>query len=274
MELNHEESRRQFKDRLAAEGIDIMDYAREEKARREETPEEAHIVATSKGFETQIIETLTTRERLGEDTLTGAKNLRKYYQETARLQREAQIIRSRIGAGRKTDIAAENPFALITFDIDHFKRINDAYGHSAGDEVLREIVRRVQSALRKGDTLARCGGEEFRIIALATNGSAARLAERIRRLIAEELFTVHANDGTIHDIKVTISLGVSPYDANTHNMELRSDAALYGAKGNDRSIQKQRDQVWVWNGHVPVPFLVSAPAGFKSISDSSAADFS
>lgn len=284
MDLDHEETRRQFENRLAAEGLDIMDYAHEEKARREENPEETDIVATSKGFETQIIETLVTRERLGEDVLTGAKNLRKYQEETARLQNEAKIARKRIMARRKIDTLADEPFAVIAFDIDHFKQINDTHGHAAGDEVLQEMVRRVQDILRHGDVLARCGGEEFRIIALAVNGNAARLAERIRRVVAGKPFLVHANSGNVHTIKVTISLGVSSYDAETHNMELRSDTALYGAKGNDRPLQKQRNQVWVWNkakgkalpysqSSVPVPLSDSAPLGSES-SGSSASDFS
>lgn len=284
MESNHEETRRQFEERLASEQLDIMDYAREEAARREENPEEAYIVATSKGFETQIIKTLVTRERLGEDALTGAKNLRKYFQETGRLQKAAQIVRSKIDEGRKTDVTRENPFTLIAFDIDHFKHINDTYGHSAGDEVLREIVRRIQNALRKGDTLARCGGEEFRIIALTANGSAAKLAERIRHLIAKTPFLIHANDGVTNTIKVTVSFGVSPYDTDTHNMELRSDIALYDAKGNYRPSEQQRNQVWVWNNakrkalpyrqdSVIAPLSESASAG-SPISEISASGFS
>jgi len=250
MESDHEESkesRRQFEDRLKREGADIMDYAREEYARREEAPEEASIIAASKTVETQVIETLKTRERLGEDALTGAKNLRKYHEETRRLQKEARILKSATGVHRKTDVLIEEPFSLIAFDIDHFKNINDTYGHNAGDEVLREIVRRVQDVLRNGDMLARCGGEEFRIIALTVNGSAPSLAERIRQIIAKTPFLIHANNGRTLTVKATISLGVSPYDTDTHNMELRSDTALYGAKGNYRPPRQQRNQVWEWN---------------------------
>lgn len=245
MELDHEESRRQFEDRLAAEGLDIFDYAHEEKARREEAPDEAPIIEASKSVETQIIHTLKEREKLDEDALTGAKNLRKYRAVTEQLQTKARTVRENLR--RRMDKVNEQPFATIILDIDHFKQINDTYGHAAGDMVLRELVQRIQETLRDGDLLARCGGEEFRIIALSANGSATKLAERIRRLIAQTPFEIKSHDGRKHKIQVTISLGVSPYDEDTHNMELRSDAALYGAKGNERPQSDQRNQVWAWD---------------------------
>lgn len=246
MESNgREESRRQFEDRLAAEGLDIGNYALEEKARREEAPNEAPIIATSKSVETQIIHTLKERERLDEDALTGAKNLRKYRNVAELLQAKAKAVRE--NPRRRMDKVNEQSFAVIILDIDHFKQINDTYGHAAGDMVLRELVRRIQETLRDGDLLARCGGEEFRIIALSANGSATKLAERIRRLIADSHFEIKDHTKKEHQIQVTASLGVSPYDEDTHNMELRSDAALYSAKGNERPHSDQRNQVWVWD---------------------------
>lgn len=245
MELNHEESRRQFEDRLAAEGLDVFDYAHEENARREEAPYETPIIATSKTVESQIIQTLKERERLDEDALTGAKNLRKYRAVAEQLQSKAKAVRE--NPRRRMDKANEQPFSVIVLDIDHFKQINDTYGHAAGDSVLRELVQRIQGTLRDGDLLARCGGEEFRIIALSANGSATKLAERIRRLIADTPFAIKDHQGREYQIQVTASLGVSPYDEDTHNMELRSDAALYGAKGNERPQNDQRNQVWAWN---------------------------
>ena len=248
MDLDKDLSRREFADRLGARNFDVEDYAHEEDAARANVPaDETKLFESSRAVENQVMATLELREKLGEDALTGAKNLRRYREETERLQRTATFNRDPEGPHRKNDIMSENPFAVIALDIDHFKNINDTYGHPAGDEVLRELVSRINRRVRKGDMLARCGGEEFRIVALSVNGSAPRLAEEIRRLISDELFTVHDNNGGEHRIHVTISVGVSPYNESTGNMESRSDAALYEAKGNHRDAPRQRNQVWVWD---------------------------
>lgn len=263
---NYDAERSRFEARLQQEKIDIEDYARAEYAAREEIGDlpkgerenEAKVFALSRGFENQVIkilqrekETAVLLVKLGEDALTGACSLRKYEQEIARLQKEASAIHSRLSAGkaRKKDVWTDEPFSLIAFDIDHFKRINDTYGHGAGDEVLKEIVRRIKSRLREDDVLARHGGEEFRIIILAANGSAPFVAEEIRKLIADKKFTIHDNDGHLKEIDVHISLGVAPYSANTQDMERHSDTALYAAKGKDRDAAEQRNQVWIWDGN-------------------------
>ncbi|MFP4181987.1 MAG: diguanylate cyclase [Thiohalospira sp.] len=122
------------------------------------------------------------------------------------------------------------PFSVIMFDIDHFKAINDRYGHPAGDEVLRELARRVDEALREADVVARWGGEEFLVLAPHTDAQgAADLAERLRRQVAERPFEQVG--------PVTISLGVATAEngETVEQLEGRVDDALYAAKAAGRN---------------------------------------
>ena len=123
--------------------------------------------------------------------------------------------------------------ALIVFDIDRFKRINDTFGHPAGDEVLRQVARRCSSVLRTSDLFARWGGEEFLVLVRgASNESLVGVADLMRRSIsAEPIDPVGV---------VTASFGVSrfrPYDTMASWIE-RADRALYAAKegGRDRVV--------------------------------------
>jgi len=126
--------------------------------------------------------------------------------------------------------------SMLIIDIDHFKSINDTYGHSAGDEVLREFADRLRSCVRGIDLACRFGGEEFVVVMPDTDiGVASKVAERIRRRIAGEPFTV---DRGARTIDVTISVGL----ASRHNQNdtaavilQRADQALYRAKGAGRN---------------------------------------
>ncbi len=126
------------------------------------------------------------------------------------------------------------PSCIIMFDIDHFKRVNDTYGHSAGDIILRGVAQKVQAVLRSSDLLARYGGEEFVIyVANAPLGATLRLAERIRKAVEESVFTYEGDD-----IKVTISLGVADQSLAGTSFEkfvTLADDALYKAKDNGRN---------------------------------------
>jgi diguanylate cyclase (GGDEF)-like protein/PAS domain S-box-containing protein len=125
------------------------------------------------------------------------------------------------------------PFALLIADIDHFKRVNDAYGHQAGDAVLRTVGSTLKGAVRLGDFVARWGGEEFGVIAQhASLTEAARLAERLRVLVSSA--TAPVADGTT---SVTISLGGAAAAAGEPAEALlgRADAALYAAKDRGRN---------------------------------------
>jgi diguanylate cyclase (GGDEF)-like protein len=120
-------------------------------------------------------------------------------------------------------------------DIDHFKAINDAHGHQAGDHVLREISRRFREGLRAVDALGRYGGEEFLVILPHTSEEDARqTAERLRRAIADEPFRAAGQA-----FEVTVSIGVAAYPssaADTPNALIHeADAALYRAKQAGRN---------------------------------------
>ena len=122
------------------------------------------------------------------------------------------------------------PLSLLTLDIDHFKSVNDRYGHPAGDLVLVELVRRVRPHLRAPDVLARWGGDEFVVMMPHTAlTDAMRLAERLRELAAAEPFP---QAGT-----VTTSIGVAELQADESLDEWleRADRALYEAKSGGRN---------------------------------------
>lgn len=126
------------------------------------------------------------------------------------------------------------PLALVLFDIDHFKRHNDEFGHVAGDVVLSRIARSVSTQLRREDIIARTGGEEFGVILPEIDGeNAAAIAEKVRRIVET---TVIEFDGA--RIRVTVSLGVADrtddIQASTELYE-RADRALYSAKNSGRN---------------------------------------
>ena len=124
------------------------------------------------------------------------------------------------------------PLAVAIFDIDHFKRINDSYGHATGDQVIRRVAQRANAALRESDMLGRIGGEEFVCILQRSSAQAAEIvAERVRRAV--ETGTV-AEEGLP---QATISVGLAIYDGEADIEELlhRADKALYVAKRDGRN---------------------------------------
>ena len=121
---------------------------------------------------------------------------------------------------------------MLVWDIDHFKMINDRHGHAAGDKVLQSVARKLEAGVRKGDMLARFGGEEFVMLLVDKSlDEGAQLAERIRQIISSTDFTY--KNQALH---VTISCGVASFvgkDTPTSLFE-RADKALYRAKHNGR----------------------------------------
>lgn len=137
--------------------------------------------------------------------------------------------------GRSIERAAKDrarKLALAIFDIDHFKQINDRFGHPAGDEVIREVGVRALDSLRKRDLVGRIGGEEFAVILPAAELQTARdLCERLRTAIAEK--PVRAGDAII---PFTVSIGVAEFGEgdDMDRLMARADKALYEAKSGGR----------------------------------------
>ena len=122
--------------------------------------------------------------------------------------------------------------ALAILDLDHFKNINDTYGHSTGDAVLVQTVRCLRSALRSHDLLGRMGGEEFLLLLPGTQGKAAHdVCERLRQAISALRIRV----GT-HELTITASFGVTDLGPEPLDESLKkADSALYQAKESGRN---------------------------------------
>ena len=137
-------------------------------------------------------------------------------------------------------VRGHHPMAVLAIDVDHFKRINDEYGHLTGDEVLREMGARLRETARAGDVVARMGGEEFEILAPDTNAAGAQiLADRVQAAFRGKGFA--SLGGTRY---VSISIGIASAEALNDQIAAtliaRADEALYMAKRNGRD----RSQLW------------------------------
>lgn len=161
------------------------------------------------------------------DALTGVHN-RRYFdrrlaEEVERVQRTGQ------------------PLACLFLDVDHFKKVNDTYGHQVGDRVLQEVAARIKAQLRLSDALGRYGGEEFSALLVQTDAEqAVDIAERIRAAIAAEPFRL----GGDHNLNVTMSVGMAMLGAVDCGADLgacaerlvaQADEAVYRAKQGGRN---------------------------------------
>lgn len=168
-------------------------------------------------LERLVQERTTELQRLAStDALTGLFNRRKFNEE----------LHNEIARAKRYGVQ----LTLIIFDIDHFKRINDHYGHQVGDSVLQSLATLVLNNIRDTDVLARWGGEEFTIL-ISDNETIApnTLAEKLREVIAENRF---AEVGT-----VTCSFGVAEYKTGEDIKAFikRADVNLYRAKAEGRN---------------------------------------
>ncbi|TQN43582.1 diguanylate cyclase (GGDEF)-like protein [Blastococcus colisei] len=178
------------------------------------------------------------------DPLTGLFNRRFLVEQAPRLWRQARRDGSRVAA--------------LVLDLDHFKRLNDAHGHAAGDAVLRAVAESLASTVRPSDILARTGGEELVVIGLVSDpDEAAHLAERLRFAVAGG----RTPDGHAVTASIGVALtrpadGESPTDGLWRLVD-RADAAMYEAKrqGRDRVVAR-----WVPQARSPLADEVAVPA--------------
>ena len=170
-----------------------------------------------------VVEQFELRQIAKQDAMTGALTRRGFF---------AELDKEFLRAARY-----ERPSALLVIDVDHFRAINDRYGHPAGDAVLVSIANAAMATMRKSDIFGRIGGEEFGLLLPETDAEEAReAAERIRRIVEQTIVETPAAE-----IKATISIGIAPLPAPGEGADVwfaEADIALYEAKqfGRNRVV--------------------------------------
>ncbi|HRF47118.1 MAG TPA: GGDEF domain-containing protein [Anaerolineales bacterium] len=205
-------------------GLTISDYEVVDKAETAASALDALVVENARLMDLSLERENLYKHQANTDALTGLSNRRHFLEAAARSHERLQL--------------AGQPFAVLVLDIDHFKRVNDTYGHAAGDRVLRDVADICRRAVRSTDLAARIGGEEF-VVALPGTGleGALELAERLRARIQE----------TDHELAVgtteavTVSIGVAATDVlkvDLVHLLHAADKALYRAKaaGRNRAV--------------------------------------
>ena len=196
-----------------------------ERGFRVSTPYQDEVSRLGEGFNQMLADLEAHEARLqaqaATDPLTSLHNRRSLMQQLA-----AQLTRVQHGVAP--------PTALLMLDLDHFKRVNDQFGHLAGDAVLRQFAQTMQTSLRNTDICGRLGGEEFAVFLPATDlPTAERLADRLRQNVAQTDTPYEA-----HRISVTVSIGITLLHADDPTPEAaleRADQALYRAKSSGRN---------------------------------------
>ena len=174
------------------------------------------------------------------DALTGLSNRRAFDQRLAGLAREA--------------MATGRPLALILIDIDHFKAVNDRFGHPVGDALLRRTASTLNATLREHGRAARFGGEEFAVLLPGLGcAKAGEVAEALRRAVAAQSFALRTTGTRLGDVTVSLGLAMLRAGEDGAGLTERADAALYRAK------QEGRNRCCVAAGTpVPAPTAVKA----------------
>ena len=142
----------------------------------------------------------------------------------------------------RTATRSGTPLSLLLIDIDHFKQVNDRYGHGVGDQILRRVAVVIHNLSRETDLPARHGGEEFAIVAPHTTlEGAIELAERIRLGVGELSYRFE-HEGATHELRVSVSVGCATLSgSNAKRLYTDADAALYAAKSRGRNCVVSSD---------------------------------
>ncbi len=186
---------------------------------------------------TEILKTMETEKKLWLDDLTGLRNRKA-------LRAEVPGILSRILKREGKDCS------FLFLDLDYFKKINDVYGHLAGDMALKEFANLIKGEIRESDIAYRWGGEEFTVFLPDANLEGAKeVAERIRNKVARHIFKISNKKGKPVNLKITVSIGCAStgrigFDKEAESkdilkkLESESDSALFEAKetGRDRIV--------------------------------------
>lgn len=175
-----------------------------------------------------------------ENAVNRSRLLRSGFTDVLTGMHNRRYLESRLGEEIAVAQRQQVPLACLMLDVDHFKQVNDTHGHQAGDQVLREVVKRISSQIRTSDVAARYGGEEFAVLMPATRAAEAlKLAERIRTAVSSTPMEVTPEQA----LTVTVSIGISeivpPRSATDHlslgeGLLSAADVALYQAKADGR----------------------------------------
>jgi diguanylate cyclase (GGDEF)-like protein len=171
-------------------------------------------IGERKAMEQELVRLATT------DALTGITNRRRFLEQV-----EMELARAK---------RFQMPASLLMVDIDHFKKVNDTYGHATGDAVLQHFASLTRERLRRIDLFGRLGGEEFAILLIGTDGVNARqFADQLRLFVATSPALTAKGA-----ISVSICIGVAEFDPaepTADSLLVRADVALYRAKGRGRN---------------------------------------
>lgn len=177
------------------------------------------------------VEAALIRQGLMQSFSAIGSRIRKLYQQGATDPLTGTMNRRGLDAALEEMTDAEQSVAVVMIDVDHFKAVNDRFGHAVGDEVLKAIAELIMTQARREDVVARLGGEEFVLVLPETGLEAAgQFAERLRRAVAQTVFETVGS--------VTVSLGVACYPEHGNDLYealALADAALYRAKADGRN---------------------------------------
>ncbi|HEY6797127.1 MAG TPA: GGDEF domain-containing protein [Kineosporiaceae bacterium] len=178
----------------------------------------AIVVRTLRESAFEALQTARTGEIT--DPLTGLPNRRGF---------------ERAGAASWQRSSAERaPVAVLVLDVDHFKQVNDTFGHAAGDQLLARLADVLRANLRPGDVAVRLGGEEFAVLSPIEPGQAFRVAERLRRALETELKPVTVSIGVVETVPGPVTAPADAAEALWRSAE-RADGGLYEAKRSGRN---------------------------------------